>query len=192
MSATIGLDEMPQKLLDRCRWGELRAFASSDLGALTYINAPYPDPDHPNDYFWGREGSFDEARRCYETGRELLGQSRRLLIEGKLVAFGTGPNGQHVKIEPIEWANLWPMFATNRATGPTQSFDDIEIFETPNATKLRGCIDWLRSQSPAALNQKKAILRHQAELGLNADIPDAVFNDAYKTVLGRSRGRPKK
>jgi hypothetical protein len=192
MSVSIALSEAPQELLDQDKWAELRSFASSNLIALTYINAPYPDPDHPEDFFWRRDGSFDDARRCYEIGRELLDQSRRLLIEGKLVAFGKGPDGQRVKIKPIEWPNLWPMFATNRATGPNQSFDDVKILETASAKMLRGCISWLRAQSPAALNQKKPILLHRAKLHFNKGLSHAVFNAAYLTVLGRSRGRPRK
>ena len=53
MSGSIALSEAPQKLLDQNKWAEVRAFASNDLIALTYLNAPYPDPDAPSDFFWG-------------------------------------------------------------------------------------------------------------------------------------------
>jgi hypothetical protein len=192
MFAPISLDQAPQTLLDESKWAELRAYAWNDELALTYLNSPYPDHDNPTDFFWGRDGTFDQAVRCYEIGREMIDQCRRLLIERKLVAIGRRPDGKREKIKSIEWANLWPMFATNRATGPTQSFDDIEIFETPAAKMLRDCINWLCAQGPAAFGQKKAMLHHQAKLDLNETISHAVFNAAYKTVLGRSRGRPKK
>jgi hypothetical protein len=58
MSGSIALSEAPQKLLDQNKWAELRASASNDLIALTYLNAPYPDRDNPSDFFWGREGCF--------------------------------------------------------------------------------------------------------------------------------------
>ena len=197
MSTLISLNEVPQKLLDPAKWMEIRAFASNDLIALTYLNAPYPDQDDPTDFFWGRDGSSKQAVRCYEIGRDLLGQSRRLLIEGKLVATGSKPDGTREIIKPIEWANLWPMFATNRATGPNSSYDDVEIveaasLETPDAKMLRDCIDWLSEQRPAALKQKKAALLHQAKLEIGANLTHAMFNAAYKVVFGRLRGRPQR
>jgi hypothetical protein len=51
MSTLISLNEVPQKLLDAAKWTEIRAFASNDLIALTYLNAPYPDQDDPTDFF---------------------------------------------------------------------------------------------------------------------------------------------
>jgi hypothetical protein len=197
MSAPIALSEAPQKLLNQRKWAEVRAFASSDLIALTYLNAPYPDEDNPRDFFWGRDGSSDQAVRCYEIGRELVGQCRHLLIAGKLVAKGTRPNGTREIISRIEWADTWPMFATNRATGPNQVFDDVEIhestaLETPDEKKLRDCMNWLRAQSAADLMQKKAMLFHRAKLEFGEKLTLSSFEAAYKAILGRSRGRPKK
>jgi hypothetical protein len=197
MSGSIALSEAPQKLLDQNKWAEVRAFAPNDLIALTYLNAPYPEQDNPSDFFWGREGSFREAVRCYELRRELLGQCRRLLIERELIATGTRPNGAREMIKPIEWNNIWPMFATNRATGPNQAFDDVEIhestaLETSDEKMLLDCLNWFRVQDPEALKQKKAALRHRARLEVGANLTHAVFNAAYKATLGRSRGRPRK
>ena len=197
MLAPIGLREVPKTVLDSTRWTELRAFASSDLMALTLINAPYPDPDNPTDFFWGRDSTFDDALRCYDIGRDLLCQCRRLLIERKLVATRMKPNGKREMINPTDWANLWPMFATNRATGPNQAFDDVEIrestaLETSDEKMLLDCLNWFRVQDPEALKQKKAALRHRARLEVGANLTHAVFNAAYKAALGRSRGRPRK
>src|SRR5271169_5174988 len=145
MVVPIGLDQAPQKFLDQRKWAQLRAFASNELIALTYLNALYPDQDNPSDFFWGREGSFREAVHCYELGKELLGQCRRLLIERELIATGTRPNGAREMIKPMEWTNIWPMFATNRATGPDQWFDKVEILEstalqTPHQRILLDCM----------------------------------------------------
>ncbi len=171
--------------------------APNDLIALTYLNAPYPDLHAPSDFFWGGDGSSDQAVRCYEIGRELVGQFRHLLIEGKLAAIGTRPDGTRERIKPSAWPDIWPMFATNRARGPKHSFDDVEIFElaaleTPDEKMLRDCMNWLRTQSAAALKQKKAMLFHQAKLEFGEKLTLSNFEAAYKAILGRSRGRPKK
>jgi hypothetical protein len=194
MPAPISLNEVPQKLLDRAKWAKVRSFASNDLIALTYLNAPYPDQDNPTDFFWGRGGSFEDALRCYESGRWLVSQCRRLLIHGKLVATGTKPGGARIMI--MDWTDLWPMFATNRATGPSQSFNNVEILEstepeTRDAKMLRHCVNWLHAQSPTTLGFKKVRLLHQARLEIGANLTQAIFNAAYRAVLGHSRGRPK-
>jgi hypothetical protein len=98
MSTSVSLHDVPQRLFYPDKWAELRAFAASDLIALTYTNAPFPDPDYPSNFFWGREGSFDEAVRRYHIGRELLGQCRNMLIERKLLATGSKMGGEPVII----------------------------------------------------------------------------------------------
>ena len=197
MSTLISLNEVPQNLLYPAKWIELRAFASSDLMSLTLINAPYPDRDYPRDFFWGRDGSYEQAIRCYTIGRELLDQCRQLLIGRELTAIGTRPDGTRKMITSIEWTNTWPMFATNRATGPNSSYDDVEIvelspLETPDERMLLDTVGWLRLQSPATLEQKKLGLLYQARTELDENITHAIFNAAYKAVFGRSRGRPRK
>jgi hypothetical protein len=192
MCAPISLNEAPGRFLDPNKWAELLTFASNDLLALTYINAPYPEPDYPQEFFWGRNGSFDRAVRCYDFGRELLDQCRDLLIEGRLVAIGTRPNGRRGTIKPIEWANLWPMFATNRATGPKNSFDDVQVIESSNEMLSRECAAWLRQLNADILSQKKQTLFNLAQMDFGSKLTHSIFNAAYKAALGRSRGRPRK
>ena len=71
MSEPVNLSDMPRRFLNATAWAELRAFAPNDLIALVYMNAPYPDDEDPNDFFWDRSGSAAEAVSCYETGRSL-------------------------------------------------------------------------------------------------------------------------
>ena len=82
MSAPVALIDAPSRFLDPKKWAELRSFANNDLIALTYINAPYPDENNPSAFFWGREGSFEEALRCYQLGRSLVQECRWLLFKG--------------------------------------------------------------------------------------------------------------
>jgi hypothetical protein len=183
---------VPQRFLDQTKWVELRAFASNDLIALTYLNAPYPDQDNPTDFFWGRDGSFDQALRCYGIGRDLIEQCRRLLIEGKLRATGRRPNGRQETIKPIEWADLWPMFATNSATGPKNSFYDVQVIESSSQMLSLECATWLRQLNADILGQKKQTVFDLAKTEFGSKLTHAVFNAAYKAALGRSRGRPRK
>jgi hypothetical protein len=140
MSESISLRDVPGRFLDQPKWHALREFTSQELIALTYINAPYPDEEYPETFFCGGSGSAEDAIRCYHTGRSLLQQCRYLLNAGQLVASGVDrSSGKRRSISASEWVNLWPMFATNTATGPDQAFDDINVFQAerrnvPNAS----------------------------------------------------------
>ena len=129
MSESVSLRDVPGRFLDQRKWRALRKLTSQELVALTYINAPYPDEENPENFFWGRSGSAEDAIRCYHTGRSLLQQCRYLLNVGQLVTSGVDrSSGKRRTISANEWVNLWPMFATNTAAGPDQAFDDINVF----------------------------------------------------------------
>jgi hypothetical protein len=76
MSKSVSLRDVPGKFLDQRKWRALRKFTSHELIALTYINAPYPDEENPENFFWDGSGSAEDAIRCYHTGRSLLQQCR--------------------------------------------------------------------------------------------------------------------
>src|SRR5262245_32276096 len=103
MSESVSLRDVPGRFLDQRKWRALRKFASQELIALTYINAPYPDEENPENFFWGRSGSAEDAIRCYHTGRSLLKKCRHGLNEGKLVA--TGSTGVLAKEGPYPQVN---------------------------------------------------------------------------------------
>jgi hypothetical protein len=152
MNAPIKLSDVPRRFLDPTAWAELRAFAPNDLFAHIYINAPCPDEANPNDFFWDRPRSAADAMRCYETGRSLLRQSRSLLSSGKLGATGRDSSGECKTIPASEWLDLWPMFATDGATGPDSVFTDVQVFEaisseTPHAQLFSECIAWLKERN---------------------------------------------
>ena len=195
MNAPIKLSDVPRRFLDPTAWAELRAFAPNDLFALIYINAPCPDEANPNDFFWDRPRSAADAMRCYETGRSLLRQSRSLLSSGKLVATGRDSGGKRTTIPASEWPNLWPMFATDGATGPDRVFTDVQVFEatsseTPQAQLSSDCIAWLKERNIVRLTGKKS-LYWEARQKFGSGLTHAIFNAAYLAVFGRGRGRPK-
>lgn len=187
MSVQMMLSEIPQRLYPDI-WAQLRAHACSEVGALTYLNAPYPDEDSPSNFFFGRSGSFEEARHCYCLGRQLLNGCRDALIKGSLRAVGSTPDGQRTAIRALTWGNLWPMFATNWASGPETWLYDVQIIESDKEFKIAACAEWLRRR-PDILQKKSTLLEvAKAELGTT----HRVFNEAYKAVRGLPRGRPRK
>ena len=130
MSESVSLRSVPGRFLDQRKWRALRKFTSQELIALTYINAPYPDEENPENFFWDGSGSAEDAIRCYHTGRFLLQECRYFLNAGQLVASGVDrSSGRRRIISANEWVNLWPMFATNTAVGPDQAFDDSTFFK---------------------------------------------------------------
>ena len=177
MSKSIPLSEAPSRFLDPKKWAELRSFAKSDLIALTYINAPYPEEN-------------DEALRLYRIGRDLMQECRQLLVQGKLIATGSTSEGKRIKMASDAWINLWPLFATARANGPGVLFEQIELYETPDYKLELDCITWLLSR-PNLSTEKKVAAYDDAKSALDG-LSHAIFDAAYKRVLGRKRGRPHK
>ena len=197
MSEPVSLSDVPRRFLDATAWAKLREFAPNDLLALVYMNAPYPDDEDPNDFFWGRRGSAADALRCYQTGRSLLRQSRSFLSSGKLVATGQDSGGRRKTISANEWLDLWPRFATNRAAGPDMVYTEVQVFEatsteTPHAQVFSDCVVWLQEQNTAGLTAKKFALYQDARQRFGDALTHAIFDAAYLTVFGRGRGRPKK
>jgi len=198
MSESVSLREVPGRFLDQRRWRALREFTSQELVALTYINAPYPDEEYPENFFWGRSGSAEDAIRCYHMGRSLLQECRYRLNAGQFVASGVDrSSGRRRTISANEWVNLWPMFATNTATGPDQVFDDIKIFQaerrnTSHETLSSECIAWLKEQRTAGAGEKKTTLYEYARHRFGNSLTHAIFDAAYLAAFARRRGRPKK
>jgi hypothetical protein len=197
MSESVSLRDVPGRFLDERKWRALREFTSQELIALTYINAPYPDEENPENFLWGRSGSAEDAIRCYHTGRSLLQQCRHRLSAGQLVATGVDrSSGKRRTISASEWVNLWPMFATNTATGPDQAFDDIKVFQaehgnTSHETLSSECIAWLKEQRIAGVREKKTTLYEYARRRFGNSLTHAIFDAAYLAAFARRRGRPK-
>ena len=195
MSKTVKLSDTPRMLNTRA-WRTLRTFAPNDLLALVYINAPYPDEAEPNHFFWDRPRSASDAVRCYKIGRSLLRECRARLNSGKLVATGRDASGKREVIPASEWVDLWPMFATNTATGPDRVYEQVEIskatsLETPHARMSSECVAWLQEHKSAGLVGKKFALFEGAQQRFGAGITHAIFDAAYLSVFGHKRGRPK-
>jgi hypothetical protein len=197
MSEPIDLSAVPGRFLNPKEWAKLRAFAPNDLLALTYINAPHPDVENPGDFFWDGDDSIKDAIRCYNIGRSLLQHCRSLLSDGKLVATGLNSAGRRQTIPSREWLNLWPMFATNKAAGPDQVFDEVKVFEaklldTPQAQLSTDCVAWLREQKITGSGAKKQVLFEDARHAPDCALTHAIFDAAYLAVYGHGRGRPRK
>ena len=189
MSGSIRLRDVPATFFDAKKWNVLRSTAPNELTALCCLNAAYPDPSDPCDVFCVQGRSLDDAVELYWTGRSLLNYYRISLVNRKHVATGVGPDGKRVKIPATAWINLWPWFATGRASGPGIIFDEIEIYETDGSKLERACAAWLASRTDL-LTQKKAAIYHEAKLAFGKKLSHAIFNAAYKGMLGRKRGRP--
>jgi len=198
MSESLSLRDVPGRFLDQRKWGVLREFTSQELIALTYLNAPYPDEQHPENFFWDGSGSAEDAIRCYHAGRSLLQECRYRLNAGQLVASGVDrSSGKRRTISANEWGNLWPMFATNTAAGPDQRFDDIKVFQaerrnTSQETLSSECIAWLKEQRTVGVGDKKTTLYEYARHRFGKGLTHAIFDAAYLAAFARRRGRPKK
>jgi hypothetical protein len=189
MPGSVTLRELP-KLLAPKEWKILRACAPSDRIALTYLNSPYPDD--PDEFFWGYKGTIEEARNCYAAARIILKRMRTVLLRGELQATGLSADKKPRQIPPADWIDLWPMPATNWASGPNGRLEEIQLIVPPKESLSAECTAWLRAQRPDVLKQKKLKLFEMAKRGVNPKLTRRAFDRVYKAIFQRGRGRPRK
>ena len=139
MLGSMRLQDVPATFFDAKKWDALRSSAPNELTALCCLNASYPDPVDPCDPFCAHGRPLNKTVKLYSTGRSLVNDYRLLLLKGKHVATGVGPDGKRVKIPALAWINLWPLFATGRANGPGIIFNEIEIYETDQRKLEQDC-----------------------------------------------------
>ena len=190
MSPAIPLHEVPGQFLDQQQWAQVRELTSSEMEALCSLNAPYPDGAH--DFFWKSGRSDPDARRCYRVGKAVLEDCRSKLVSGELIATGETNNGIRQVIPAASWLSLYPMFATDKATGRTRLFKNVEVHRNELSqaeAKLDECIAWLRQCQLEGMTAKK-VLRHEAA-GRFPGITSRTFDLAYAKTLRRKRGRPR-
>jgi hypothetical protein len=173
MSSATRLIEVPDKFLDQEKWAQVRAFASNNLEALSYLNAPFPNS--AADFFWNGRGSDSDARRFYRLGRSLLSECRSRFIAGELIASGYTRNGVKQFIPQAFWADLYPMFATDKIVGRTRHFTNIEVYEggvfsTPFESQLKKCIAWLKRRRFEGEDSKKIIASRGPQVLAGSDL----------------------
>ena len=192
MSAGVRLREVPGKFLDQQKWAAVQSFTSSELEALCSLNAPHPDG--AADFFWRGEGSDADARRCYRIGKSLLDDCRSRFIKGTLVASGENRNGVRKLILTEWWGSLYPLFATDSIQGRTRQFTNVEVYDvadtiTMSEAHLNDCIAWMKQRKLEGVGEKK-VLRREASLIFGTALTNRMFENGYKAVFDRGRGRP--
>jgi len=192
MSAAIPLRDIPGTLLDQDKWTQIRSLTSSEIEALCSLNAPYPVDGA--EFFWRGEGSGADARRCYRIGKSMLEDCRSRFISGELVATGETRNGVKLLIPKVWWIDLYPMFATNSAAGRTRHFQNVEVHKgdvTSPENVLNKCIAWMKTRKFDGVNAKKLLYREAFAMYGDA-LTSRMFENSYKVVFNRRRGRPHK
>ncbi|PZR86663.1 MAG: hypothetical protein DLM68_09445, partial [Hyphomicrobiales bacterium] len=105
--------------------------------------------------------------------------------------FGTG---QRQAIPRELWPALAFDFNTGTARGAGFSYSFVVIEETRSESGagelLASLVAWLRRRQSKASDEPKKLLQEAAKKEFATAFRVRIFNDAYKEVYGRSRGRP--
>jgi hypothetical protein len=192
MRAPIPLHEVPGKLLDQHKWQQIRDLTSSETEALCSLNAPAPEG--AADFFWKGSGSDADARRCYRIGKSLLEDCRLRFMKGTLVASGENRNGVRKSIPADWWGALYPVFATDSIQGRTRQFTNVQVDDAADSVatseaRLNDCIAWMKQQKFEGISEKK-VLWHKASHVFGTALTNRMFENCYKAVFDRGRGRP--
>lgn len=125
----------------------------------------------------------------------LIGKLKSDLIAGLIVATGIPlPKGDRQHIPAAEWRDLWPNFAEGSALGGIFGYADVRLRDVKSRKALnvrltRACVEWLRMFDVDDFPIKKT-LRRRANEHFRQDIPIRVFDEAYRRIAQRGKGRP--
>jgi hypothetical protein len=196
----IPLSEAPEHFFDQLKWHAFIAHFDAPSIALARISNP------PSYYGFYREDDTrlpmsnqareQKTQEAFELGISLVGDFRGKLINNRIVATGVvigSPN--RALIAPEQWQKLWPNFIEDKAMGPLFEISNIQLSrndnrQTRDAEMLERCITYLQQRKGHGESQRK-ILEPETNRYFGNDLTTRVFNEAYKKVFNKKRGRPR-
>lgn len=190
------LIDIPEFYLDRTKWVRLQEFAprGNKLTAASYLNAPKPTPEVRA--FWGRDSDdLDDCLPIFRLGRELLVECRCLFRNADLGVIGKREEDDVEElIDDEKWNDLYPMFVTDKAVGPSWCYSNIRVFDPkkyrePPEKILLDCIEWLKGKRELGQSLKKQLV-YGAKRQFGGELTDLLFDAAYQAVFNKVRGRP--
>jgi hypothetical protein len=201
-SEEIPLWDSPERFFDSATWREFLSFFKSRDEALLHISHPEPKIL----VFYRQQVAKlstperELARRdehIAELGGKLVGQFKDRLIREEIIATGFSPLAvERVRIPGERWVELWPNFSENRADGKHLNFNYVKVIEaaerpTSAADLLDRCVAWMQSRGHDGESRRK-VLQTEALEHFGPALTTRTFAVAYKSVFGKSRGRPRK
>ena len=198
----IPLNDAPDVFFDQTKWGEfvslfgdrraaLVRISRIEPGLIGYMRAEAAKMSTPE----GAKARKDE--HIAELGNALVARFKARLIKEEVVASGfSSLSVDRVKIPGERWPDLWPNFCEDKAEGKGLTFTNVRVFESGDGrtspTSLADeCVVWMRERQLAGENRRKT-LEHEAQKRFGSALTSREFAVAYKTVFGKSRGRPRK
>jgi hypothetical protein len=197
----IPLKNVPDHFFDLERWNELAA-AHGREGALESISRPEPGLLTYYRMEVAKLNSADAAKarqqqRLFELGQSLIRDFKAMLVKGQLNATGIQPPSiERVQIPSELWAELTPDFERETAVSQHYRFLRVSIsVAKDDADKevdlVQRCTEWLRGRKTTNGVELKKILRADAEKRFGAAVTVRMFDEAYRLVYRRTRGRPR-
>jgi hypothetical protein len=188
VKSAIPLDQAPEHFFDQKKWQSFLKFCKSRDDAICLLTSP--GPRIINFYRYDPNSEDNRRRKLRE---EILKGFIVKLASGEIIAKGMQPPSTEIGPIPAPiWKHLSLNFNDNTACGGKYEFIGIQLF---NAGELpidivTECVDWLRDQNHASL--LKEDLRDLARDHFGKHLKTRDFNEAYKKVCGKGRGRPPK
>jgi hypothetical protein len=175
------LSDAPEHFFDPRLWAQvLSAFSNRDV-SVSFLGQLEPNnQDH---------------REFAEIGTYLIDRFRKELREGNITATGLcALVVGRVEIPSDRWEDSWPDFPGNRTRHGSLEFTSVRVSrptEQNTSNILECCCELIRRQAEAGESRKK-VLWQKAEAQFGAALTTRIFDAAYKQVLNRRRGRPRR
>ena len=195
----LSLSRAPEMFFDPQLWGIFVSYFETPETAYERIGYPPGlvgyHHQHDATRFELSKDLWQEIDEACTVGRELLRGLQKQFLSEELTETGI-PRGyalpSRTAIPPSEWLKLWPNFAGNWAMSTVGSYDDIQLSWRPKDRKVEfqeRCELLLLKRKREGEGRRKVLIQ-QATDHFGEPVPIRIFNESYKKVFNKSRGRP--
>jgi hypothetical protein len=194
----IKLRDAPARFL-KTDWLRLMELKGSDAKALQTLS--HPDPGMLAYYrrqviAAGRGGPEAQAQEeIYALVEKMIASLQELGASGQIIGDGIYSwTGLRQPIPPEFWPDLKFAFEANKASNDKFSYSHVTIDQHDSAGSqgdiVARIVAWL-TQQPENGKAPKKMLAADARAEFGGGYTERAFNEAYKAVYQRRRGRPK-
>ncbi len=194
----IKLRDAPARLLNTA-WLRLMDLKGSDAKAVETLS--HPDPgmlacNRRQVIAAGRDGQEALAAEDISAlAEKMIASFRELGASGQIIGHGIYSwTGLRQPIPPEFWPDLGFDFEANKASNDKFSYSHVTIDQDGPAGSqdiVARIVAWLTQHRPENSKAAKKMLAADARAEFGSGYTERAFNEAYKEVYQRRRGRPR-
>jgi hypothetical protein len=140
----------------------------------------------------GPEAQAQAQEDIYALVEKMIASFQELGASGQIIGLGIYSwTGLRQPIPPEFWPDLKFDFEANKASNDKFSYSHVTIDQDDPAGSQGDFVAWLTQHRPENSKAAKKMLAADARAEFGGDYTERAFNEAYREVYQRRRGRPR-